>query len=97
MEVGVVYIEGIPHAPFLLTMAFLKIALVLLYFMHLRYDSKWFSFIFFIPFVLVIPFVIVLLIELRRGGPCSGNATLPQVQFPGLPGTPCAARAGRFC
>lgn len=63
MEVGIVYIEGIPHAPFLLAMAFLKIALVLLYFMHLRYDSKWFSFIFFIPFVLVIPFVIVLLIN----------------------------------
>ena len=63
MEVGVVYIEGIPHAPFLLTMAFLKIALVLLYFMHLRYDSKWFSFIFFIPFVLVVPFIIVLLIN----------------------------------
>ncbi len=31
--------------------------------MHLRYDSKWFSFIFFIPFVLVIPFVIVLLVN----------------------------------
>ena len=48
---------------FILGMAFLKIALVLLYFMHLRYDSKWFSFIFLIPFVLVIPFVIVLLIN----------------------------------
>jgi caa(3)-type oxidase subunit IV len=63
LEIGVTYVEGLPQAPFLLAMAFLKIALVLLYFMHLRYDSKWFSFIFFIPFVLVIPFVIVLLMN----------------------------------
>ncbi len=62
-EVGVVYIEGIPHAPFILGMSFLKIALVLLYFMHLKYDSKWFTFIFFIPFVLVVPFVIVTLLN----------------------------------
>lgn len=62
-EVGVVYIRGIPQAPFILAMSFLKIALVLLYFMHLKYDSKWFSFIFFIPFVLVIPFVIVTLLN----------------------------------
>lgn len=59
LEVGVTYIPGIPHAPILLAMAFLKALLVLLYFMHLRFDSKWFSFIFFIPFVLVIPFLIV--------------------------------------
>ncbi len=31
-----------------------------MYFMHLRYDSKWFQFIFFVPFVLVIPMLIVL-------------------------------------
>lgn len=60
LEVVVTFIEGIPHAPFILGMSFLKALLVLLYFMHLRYDSKWFSFVFFIPFVLVIPFLIVM-------------------------------------
>jgi cytochrome c oxidase subunit IV len=62
-EVGVTYIQGIVHAPFILGMSFLKILLVLAYFMHLRFDSKWFSFIFFIPFVLVIPFIIVTLLN----------------------------------
>ena len=60
LEVGVTYIPNIPHAPILLAMAFLKALLVLLYFMHLRFDSKWFSFIFFIPFVLIIPLLIVM-------------------------------------
>lgn len=62
-EVGIVYIQGIVHAPFILAMSFLKILLVLAYFMHLRFDSKWFSFIFFIPFVLVVPFIIVTLLN----------------------------------
>ncbi len=60
LEVGVTYIPNIPHAPILLAMSFLKALLVLMYFMHLRFDSKWFSFIFFIPFVLVIPFLLVM-------------------------------------
>ena len=62
LEVGVTYIPGIPHAPFLLAMSFLKALIVLLFFMHLKYDSRWFSFIFFIPFVLVIPFILVTLL-----------------------------------
>jgi cytochrome c oxidase subunit IV len=62
MEVGVALIPTLPHAPLLLAMMVVKVALVLLYFMHLKYDSKWFSFIFLIPFVLIIPFVIVTLI-----------------------------------
>ena len=62
LEVGVALIPKLPHAPLLLSMMVLKVALVLLYFMHLRYDSKWFSFIFLIPFVLVIPFLMVTLI-----------------------------------
>jgi caa(3)-type oxidase subunit IV len=60
IEVGITYFPWIPQVPVLLALAFLKAALVLMYFMHLRYDSKWFTFIFFIPFVLVIPFLIVM-------------------------------------
>ena len=60
IEVAVTYVPGIPLAPVLLTMSFAKALLVILYFMHLRFDSRWFSFIFFAPFLLVIPMLIVL-------------------------------------
>ena len=60
LEVGVTYVSGIPKAPFLLTMSFIKAMLVILYFMHLRSDSRWFSLIFFLPFLLVIPLLLVL-------------------------------------
>lgn len=60
VEVGITYIPNIPLTPILLALSFLKAMLVILYFMHLRYDSRWFAFIFFIPFVLVIPMLIVL-------------------------------------
>jgi cytochrome c oxidase subunit 4 len=60
IEVTVLYIPGIPRAPVLLTMSFIKVMLVVLYFMHLRSDSRWFTFIFFAPFLLVIPMLIVL-------------------------------------
>ncbi len=63
MEVAVAEIPKLPHAPLLLAMMVVKVALVLLYFMHLKYDSKWFSFIFLVPFVLIVPFVIVTLIS----------------------------------
>jgi caa(3)-type oxidase subunit IV len=59
IEVAITYMPGIPLAPVLLTMSFLKAMLVILYFMHLRSDSKWFSFIFFVPFLLVIPLLII--------------------------------------
>lgn len=60
LEVGVTYVRQLPQAPTLLAMSFFKAMLVIMYFMHLRYDSKWFAFIFFVPFVLVIPMLIVL-------------------------------------
>lgn len=60
VEVGITYVPQIPQAPTLLALSFLKAALVLLYFMHLRMDSKWYSFIFLIPFALVIPLLLVL-------------------------------------
>jgi len=60
IEVGITYVPQIPQAPVLLALSVFKALLVIMYFMHLRYDSKWFAFIFFIPFVLVIPMLIVL-------------------------------------
>jgi cytochrome c oxidase subunit IV len=60
IEVAVTYIPGIPRAPVLLTMSLAKVLLVVLYFMHLRSDSRWFALVFILPFFLVIPILIVL-------------------------------------
>jgi caa(3)-type oxidase subunit IV len=60
IEVAVTRAHGIPKAPVLLTMSLAKALLVIFYFMHLRSDSRWFSLIFFIPFLLVVPLLIVL-------------------------------------
>ncbi len=62
IEVGITYIPALENVmtPLLLALSFLKAMLVILYFMHLRFDSRWFAFIFFIPFVLVIPMLVVL-------------------------------------
>ena len=62
LELGVTLVRGLPQAPVLLSLSAVKALLVILYFMHLRWDSRWYAFIFFAPFVLVIPMIIVLLI-----------------------------------
>lgn len=62
IEVGITYVPALKGAmtPILLALSLFKAMLVILYFMHLRFDSKWFAFVFFIPFVLVIPMLVVL-------------------------------------
>jgi cytochrome c oxidase subunit 4 len=62
LELIVTLIRGIPHAPILLTMSVAKALMVIFFFMHLRWDSRWFSFIFFAPFLLVVPMIIVMLL-----------------------------------
>jgi caa(3)-type oxidase subunit IV len=54
---------GLPKAPFLLAMSFIKVALVLLYFMHLKTDNRWYALIFLLPFLLVVPVLLVLQIR----------------------------------
>lgn len=63
IEVAVTYVPQIPQAPVLLSLSFFKALLVILFYMHLRYDSKWFALIFFIPFVLVLPMLYVVIIS----------------------------------
>ena len=60
IEVAILYVPGVPRVPVLLTMSVAKAMLVILFFMHLNSDSRWFGFIFFIPFLLVIPLLIVI-------------------------------------
>jgi caa(3)-type oxidase subunit IV len=57
------FFPTLPKAPFLLTMSFVKVLLVVLFFMHLRTDNRWYALIFVLPFFLVIPVLIVLQIR----------------------------------
>jgi caa(3)-type oxidase subunit IV len=59
LEWAVYAIHGLPKAPILLAMAFIKVMLVVLYFMHLRSDNPWYRVVFFAPFLLVIPLMFV--------------------------------------
>jgi cytochrome c oxidase subunit 4 len=60
MELGVMYLPEHLHPVLLLTLSFIKASLVVLYFMHLRTDSRWFALIFLVPFLLVFPMIVVL-------------------------------------
>jgi caa(3)-type oxidase subunit IV len=63
IEVGVSYLAGGLKIALLLSMSAVKALLVILFFMHLKYDSRWFAFIFFTPLVLVVPLIWVSLIR----------------------------------
>ena len=49
-----------PHDQFLLVMSAAKFILVVLFFMHLRYDSRVLATVFFGPLVIAIAFVVAL-------------------------------------
>jgi len=44
----------------LLTLSFIKASLVVLYFMHLKTDSRWFALIFLVAVPVVFPMIVVL-------------------------------------
>jgi cytochrome c oxidase subunit 4 len=60
VEVGVSYFTGGVRLPLLIGLAAVKACLVLLYFMHLRFDRRVFAVLFTIGLILVIPLVLVL-------------------------------------
>jgi len=62
LEIGAASLTGGLRVPTLLLFAAAKAMLVILYFMHLKYDSRWFAFIFFAPMALVIPLIWISLI-----------------------------------
>ncbi len=61
IEVGVSYLTGGLRVPLLLGLSVVKALLVILYFLHLKYDSRWFAFIFFAPLALVVPLIAIAL------------------------------------
>ena len=76
IEVGVFYVpvfQGL-LVPILLALSALKFALVVMFYMHLKFDSKFFAFLFGGPLLLALLVVIGLLLlffgtlQLRSGG-----------------------------
>jgi len=61
-EVAIFYIPAISEtgwlAPVLLTMSAAKFALVVMFFMHLKFDSKLFTWAFFAPMVLAVTVIV---------------------------------------
>jgi caa(3)-type oxidase subunit IV len=62
-EVGVSYLSII-KLPILLALASAKVALVAMFYMHLKTDSKWYTYLFIVP----LPFVILIVASLLVGG-----------------------------
>ena len=63
LEVGVIYVRQLAPiiVPLLLAMSAAKFALVVLFFMHLRYDSRALSFLFFGPLLIAAALLLALL------------------------------------
>jgi cytochrome c oxidase subunit IV len=63
MEVAVFYIPALGRVlvPVLILLALAKFALVAMFYMHLRFDHIWFSYLFVIPLVVAVLLVISLL------------------------------------
>ena len=60
LEVATSYMQSSLKIPLLLTMAGVKAGLVILYFMHLRHDSRLFALMFLIGGLLIIPMFLVM-------------------------------------
>ena len=53
------------HTPFLLIMMVAKFALVILFFMHLKYDNKWFGALFYMGLAITIPVYLGVMLTFR--------------------------------
>ncbi len=62
LEIGTSYLPATIKVPILVILAVTKAALVVLFFMHLRYDKRVFSFPLLIGIFLAIPIVLVLVL-----------------------------------
>jgi cytochrome c oxidase subunit 4 len=60
LEVGASYLPGPLKIPVLAVLAITKAALVLLYFMHLKFDARVYAFFFVIGIVLALPIILII-------------------------------------
>lgn len=60
LEVGASFLSGPIRIPALVVLAAGKATLVLLYFMHLKFDSRIFAMFFLIGLILLIPLVLIM-------------------------------------
>lgn len=59
IEVGISYLPQNVKIPLLLVIAMIKASLVLLYFMHLRTDSRIFAMFFILGIALIVPLLLI--------------------------------------
>ncbi len=62
LEVGASYLQTSIKIPLLLTLAGVKVCLVILYFMHLRHDSRLYGVFFLLGIILIFPFFLIMLL-----------------------------------
>ncbi len=62
LEIGASYLPSTIKVPVLVILAVTKAALVVLFFMHLRYDKPVFSFPLLIGIVLAIPIILIMVL-----------------------------------
>ena len=63
MEVWIFYVQALSRVlvPVLLILSTLKFSLVAMFYMHLRFDHAWFSYVFVGPLIIVIGLAVALL------------------------------------
>jgi cytochrome c oxidase subunit IV len=62
LEVATSYLQTSIKIPLLLTLAGVKACLVILYFMHLRHDSRLYGVFFLLGALLIFPFFLIMLL-----------------------------------
>jgi caa(3)-type oxidase subunit IV len=78
MEIGVAYISGLPDAAKVAVLIFLaavKVGLVLLWFMHLKFDNRAYTLPFALGLVLIVPLILIVAITVPEGNNASASSS----------------------
>ena len=64
LEIGTSYLPAEIKVPVLLLLAFMKASLILLYFMHIKFDNRAYFWTFLFGVVVVIPLILIFLLAM---------------------------------